>query len=1091
MKSLTVKVVLLLIVINPLFAQDNVEKEKWDVNNPLDPYKEITIETDEGTWMNLDVSPDGNTIVFDMLGDIYTLPIAGGQAKLLRQGHAFEVQPRFSPDGKKISFTSDAGGGDNIWIMNADGSDAKQLTKESFRLLNNAVWTPDGQYLVARKHFTSERSLGAGEMWMYHVGGGDGVQLTKRKNDQQDAGEPWVSPDGKYVYFSEDMSGGGFFQYNKDPNSQIYAIRRYDREKGTVETVIQGPGGAIRPQLSPDGTKLAFVRRVRTKSVLYIHELATGIQTPVYDGLSKDQQEVWAIFGVYPNFNWMPDNKHVIIWAQGKIKKVDTETGQDDIISFKTKATHKITEALKFAQDPSVDSFKSNVIRHAKTSPDGKTLAFSAAGFLYTKTLPDGKPKRLTSGDDFEFEPSFSHDGKSIVFVTWNDENKGSIMMIPLKGGTPVKLSNAKGIYRQPSFSRDNSKIVYYKESGNSAMGNAYGVEPGIYWMNADGGETHFVTKDGQNPSFDVTGDRIFYQKGGFLFGSLDKSYCSVKLDGEDKKIHFHSKYANQFTLSPDNRWLAFGELYHVYVVPFADHGQTFELSGQLTSMPIAKVSDGAGINLQWSADGEKVHWTLGSAYSTVELKNCFTFLEGSPDSIGEIKKTVIDVALNLKTDKPKGKLAFTGAKIITMAGEQMIEDGTVIVSENEIVNVGTSGEVKIPKDAIIIDLTGKTIMPGIIDTHAHLKAFRYGLSPQKEWPYYANLAYGITATHDPSANSEMALSQSEMVRAGSMVGPRVFTTGTILYGAEGDFKAVINNYEDADFAIKRTKAYGAFSVKSYNQPRREQRQQVIKAARENEIMVYPEGGSTFFHNLTMILDGHTSIEHNVPIAPLYSDVIQLWAASNTANTPTLIVNYGGLNGEYYWYQHMNVWEEEKLLKYTPRGIIDSRSRHRTMAPEEEYQNGHILTSESCKKLVDAGVKVCVGGHGQLQGLGVLWEMWNLSQGGMTNYEVLRAATIHGAEYIGMEKHLGSIEKGKLADFIVLDKDPMVDIQNINSVSYTIVNGRMFETATMNEIGNHDQPRSKFYWEQEGYNDNFEWHADTHSFTGIKCSCRQ
>ena len=1073
-----------------LFAQDTDIKEKWDVNHPVEPFMEVTIETDEGTWINLDVSPDGSTIVFDMLGDIYSLPTSGGEAQLLREGHAFEVQPRFSPDGKKISFTSDAGGGDNIWIMNADGSDAKQITKESFRLLNNAVWTPDGQYLVARKHFTSERSLGAGEMWMYHIGGGEGVQLTTRKNDQQDAGEPWVSPDGKYVYFSEDMASGGMFQYNKDPNSQIYVIRRYDREKGTVENIIQGPGGAIRPQVSPDGKKLAFVRRVRTKSVLYIHDLATGIQTPVYDQLSKDQQEVWAIFGVYPNYNWMPDNKHVIIYAQGKIKKVNTETGADEIIPFKTKATHKITDALFFEQNPAPESFEAEVIRNAKTSPDGKMLVFNAAGYLYTKSLPDGKSKRLTKGKDFEFEPSFSPDGKTIIYVTWNDEEKGAILSVPVNGGETKRITMQKGMYRQPSFSPDGSKIVYYKESGNGAMGNAYGVNPGIYLMDANGSNAIFVTKDGQNPSFSNAADRIFYQKGGFLFGSLDKSYCSVNLRGEDKKIHFHSKYANQFTISPDNKWLAFGELYHVYLVPFTDHGQTFELSGQLKTIPIAKVSDGAGINLQWSADGQKVHWTLGSKYATVELKNCFTFLEGAPDSIGEIKKDVIDINITLDTDKPSGTLAFTGAKIITMNGDQIIENGTVIVEDNKIAAIGKADEVDVPNNAILIDATGKVIMPGIIDTHAHLNAFRYGLSPQKEWPYYANLAYGITATHDPSANSEMALSQSEMVKAGNMVGPRIFTTGTILYGAEGDFKAVINNYEDADFAIKRTKAYGAFSVKSYNQPRREQRQQVIKAARENEIMVYPEGGSTFFHNLTMILDGHTSIEHNVPIAPLYSDVIQLWAASKTANTPTLIVNYGGLNGEYYWYQHMNVWEQEKLLKYTPRSIIDSRSRHRTMAPEEEYINGHILTSQSCKKLVDAGVKVCVGGHGQLQGLGVLWEMWNLSQGGMTNAEVLRAATIHGAEYIGMEKHLGSIETGKLADIIVLDEDPLEDIHNMNSVIYTMVNGRLYETETMNEIGNYNVPRGNFYWEQEGYNDNFEWHAESHSFTGISCSCQ-
>ena len=333
-------------------------------------------------------------------------------------------------------------------------------------------------------------------------------------------------------------------------------------------------------------------------------------------------------------------------------------------------------------------------------------------------------------------------------------------------------------------------------------------------------------------------------------------------------------------------------------------------------------------------------------------------------------------------------------------------------------------------------------------------------------------------------------MSQSEMVRSGNMVGPRVFSTGTILYGADGDFKAVINSLDDAQDAIARTKAYGTFSVKSYNQPRRDQRQQIIQAAKDQEIMVYPEGGSTFFHNMTMILDGHTSVEHNIPVAPLYDDVIQLFSSSKTANTPTLIVNYAGMSGEYYWYQTTNVWENEKLLKYTPRGFIDSRSRQRTMIPMEEYNNGHILTSQSCKKLVDAGVRICVGGHGQLQGLGVHWEMWTLSQGGMTNYEVMRAATIHGAEYIGMGDDLGSLEKGKLADLIVLDGDPLDDIHNTQHVKYTMVNGRLYDTETMNEIGQTEVPRSKFYWEMEGFNDNFPWHDGTHSFIQGQCSCR-
>lgn len=374
--------VLILFVICNAFAQEKDKEKTWDVSNPEGNWnhKDLNLSTDEGTWMNLDVSPDGNQIVFDMLGDIYIMDADGGKATILREGLPFEIQPRFSPDGQSISFTSDAGGGDNIWIMDVDGNNAKQVTKEKFRLLNNAVWTPDGNYLIARKHFTSQRSLGAGEMWMYHKTGGMGLQLTKRKNDQQDVNEPCLSPDGQYLYYSEDVYPGGFFQYNKDPNSQIYVINRYDREKGKTERVTGGPGGAARPQVSKDGKKLAFIKRVRTKTVLYIHDLETAEEWPLYDGLNKDQQEAWAIFGVYPNFGWMPNNEDIVIWSGGKINRININSLEMVNIPFQAEATIKIAEALEFDTPVSPESFDVKVIRHAVTSPDEKVIVLMPWG---------------------------------------------------------------------------------------------------------------------------------------------------------------------------------------------------------------------------------------------------------------------------------------------------------------------------------------------------------------------------------------------------------------------------------------------------------------------------------------------------------------------------------------------------------------------------------------------------------------------------------------------------------------------------------------------------------------------------------------
>ncbi len=140
------------------------DREKWDVENPPGPAYEIDIDAEEGTWMSIDVSPDGRELVFDLLGDIYRMPIGGGEATSIARGMAWDMQPRFSPDGKQIAFISDRDGADNLWLMDLDGDRPIQVSKEDFRLVHNPVWEPGGSYIAVRKHFTKRRSLGAGEI---------------------------------------------------------------------------------------------------------------------------------------------------------------------------------------------------------------------------------------------------------------------------------------------------------------------------------------------------------------------------------------------------------------------------------------------------------------------------------------------------------------------------------------------------------------------------------------------------------------------------------------------------------------------------------------------------------------------------------------------------------------------------------------------------------------------------------------------------------------------------------------------------------------------------------------------------------------
>jgi imidazolonepropionase-like amidohydrolase/Tol biopolymer transport system component len=1040
-----------------------VEKPTWDVSEIRGEPRHAHFATDEGTWINLDVSPDGRRIVFDLLGDLYTLPIEGGTAQRITSGSAFDVQPRFSPDGREISFTSDRDGADNIWRMRADGAEPRAVTRETFRLLNNAAWTPDGDYLVARKHFTAERSLGAGEMWLYHKSGGEGLQLTKKKNDQQDAGEPAVSPDGRYVYFSEDVSPGPMFQYNKDPNGIIYAIRRLDRETGELVDLVRVQGGAVRPQPSPDGKQLAFVRRVREKTVLNLFDLETGEIRALWDGLSHDQQEAWAIFGVYPNYDWTPDGRHIVIWAQGKLWKISVADGSQTAVPFEAEVDQRLNEPVRAAFRLDEGEFTAKMLRDAATSPDGRSLVFHAAGSLWRKALPDGMPERLSTNAAFDYSPAFSRDGRQLVFVRYSDDKQSAIMIRDMAAGTERALTTRPGFYFDPKFSPDGASIVYSKQAPSGLVDYRFSLDTGLWIQAVSGGDSRRVSRTGYAPQFAADGRRVYFLDG----GGLEKKFRSIGVNGEEPREHFNLKYVNSVALSPDNRWVAFTELFNAYVAPFAPTGSAVDLNKDSKAFPVTAVSRDAGSYLHWSSDSQRLHWLVGDQYFTRELKDSFAFLPEAPKALPKSEDARgITIDLRLPVDTPEGSVAFTNARLVTMRGDEIIEKGTLLVQNDRIRALGAAGEVDVPTNARVIDLGGRTLVPGIIDVHAHANHFFDGPTPQANWSYYANLAYGITTMHDPSANTQEVFTQAELVRAGISVGPRVFSTGTILYGADGDFKATVDSIDDARSHLRRMKANGAFSVKSYNQPRRDQRQQINQAARELGMLVVMEGGSTFYHNLTMILDGSTGVEHNLPVAPLYKDVIRLWAATDVGQTPTLVVAYGGSSGENWWYQHDEIWKKEKLLRFFPREQLDSRAIRREMLPDAEYF--HPLVAQSVKKLHDAGVSIQVGGHGQLQGLAPHWEIWMLAQGGFTPHEVLQAATINGARYLGLDRDLGSLDVGKRADLVVYGADPLANIRNTEDVDYVMVNGRLFDADTMAEIGGKQRPAPTFYWQKHG-----------------------
>lgn len=1040
----------------------------WNVNAPSGPSHEVPIDVTEGTWMSVDVSPRGDELVFDLLGDIYTLPIAGGEAKALTHGVAWDMQPRYSPDGKSIAFTSDRGGGDNLWVMKRDGSDPQPVTQEKFRLLNSPAWAPDGQYLVGRKHFSSKRSLGAGELWLYHRSGGDGVQLTERPTEQKDVGEPAFSPDGRYLYFSQDITPGRVFEYNKDPNGEIYAIQRLDLVTHDIDPFISGPGGSVRPTPSPDGKQLAFIRRVRGKTALYVADVNSGAERPLFDGLDRDMQETWAIHGVYPTMAWTPDSKSLVFWAGGKLSRIEVASKRVTAIPFHVKDTRTLSEALRFPQNVAPDQFPVKMLRWVEVSPQGDRVVYQTLGQLYVRELPNGQPRRLTKQTDhFEMHPSFSRDGRSIVYTTWDDEKLGSVRVVPASGGEGQQVTTQPGFYREPAFSPDGRFIVFRAGGGGGLLPGEWSREQGLYVIARGGGKARRLVKDGEQPHFGAALDRVFYLavEGG---EKEDKRELrSIGLDGGSSRTHLTSSEVAGFQVSPDEKWVAFRESFNAYVMPLPRGGKAVVVSKDGKALPLAKVSKDAGEYLHWSGDSKRLHWSLGPELFTRELRESFRFVEGAPEKLPEVSEKGLNIGFDMKTDVPAGAVALVGGRVITMRGEEVLEDGVVVVRGNRIVAVGKLGEVKVPEGAKVIDVRGKTLMPGLVDVHWHGSMGSDGILPEQSWVNYASLGFGVTTLHDPSNATGEIFAASELAKAGRIVGPRIFSTGTILYGAQGvGYKAPIETLEDARSHLRRMKAVGAFSVKSYNQPRRDQRQKVLQAARELQMMVVPEGGSLIQHNLSMVVDGHTGVEHALPVARVYADVKQLWSQSKTGYTPTLIVAYGGLWGEEYWYQKTNVWEDARLSAFVPRRVVDARSRRRTMAPEDEFN--HFNAARVARELNDVGVGVQLGAHGQREGLGVHWELWMFGQGGMKPLQALRTGTLAGAQYLGLDRSIGSLEQGKLADLIVLDKNPLEDLRNSTSVRYTMVNGRLFDAATMNEVGNSPRERAKFFFEREG-----------------------
>ncbi|HZF15855.1 MAG TPA: amidohydrolase family protein [Steroidobacteraceae bacterium] len=1051
---------------------------------PLAPTRRIEFDTDEGTWISLDIAPDGRTIIFDLLGDLYSVNAAGGEAHAVAQGPAFDTQATYSLDGSWIAFVSDRSGADNVWISRPDGTDARPVSaSDDDTIFVSPAWSADGKSVFVSRY---RADLNAYELWQFDVAGDSQGRLVIASEpapgtpaaERRSSLGATASPDGRYLYYA---ARTGDLDFNRLPE---WTINRREIASGKEEVLVTAPksprpdlslGTALRPVLSPDGRELVYATRYDGRTGLRLFDIESRNDRWLAFPVQRDEAGATASQDLMPRYTYTRDGRALLLSYGGKLQRLDVATGVATVIPFHAHIALDIGPSLRRSIPQETGPVRARLIQAPVQSPDGKRLAFSALGHVYVMKLAAGaKPRRLTALDTREYQPSWSPDGRTIAYVSWTARQAGQIWTATADGARePRQLTQQAAFYTSPVFTPDGKTILALRSSNDLRMHSymEYGSQRAaeLVTVPVDGGSARTLMRGrlGGKPQF-VTGiDRIYINTSDGLH--------SVRFDGSDDRKELAvvgpgwyfvegPGPVDDLKLSPDGHWALaqIAQQLHVLAMPAA--AATVDLARPAASH--RKITSVGADFFDWADDGRTITWAVGSTFyrrplASVELHpaNASPPVADAPrPGTGGVQAFHAEVSV--PRDTPRGALVLRGGTAITMRGDEVIVDADVVVVDDHIVEIGKRGAVAVPKGAVIRDVGGRFLIPGLIDTHDHLADVRRGVLDLESWGARANLAYGVTTAFDPSPLSIDMLAYEDLVDSGEMIGSRIHSTGPAIFS----FNTFTSYAEVRDVLSRYPDHYRTYNLKEYRAGNRRVRQWIAAACREFGIQPTTEGALSMKLDLTQILDGFAGNEHALTAVPLYDDVVGLVARSRVSYTATLQITNGGPEGQDYYLARTQLHGDEKLNRFAPHFVVDIKTLEREWRDPNQYLFPDIAAGAA--KVLRAGGLLGVGSHGEMPGIGVHWEMQAYATGGMTPMEVLRAATMGSAETIGRQTEFGSLEAGKYADLLILEHNPLDDIANTLSIREVMKNGRLYDADTLDELW----PRQRalpapWYWD--------------------------